>query len=88
MGLRFSTGFHLLDVQQIKAFARQFDPQPFHLDEGAASNHTNSTCTVGALCAQQTRAPPEGDAHVTIIVIRVSRNPCALSAACRKRHPP
>ena len=37
VGLRFSTDFHVLDAQQIKAFARQFDPQPFHLDEEAAS---------------------------------------------------
>src|SRR6185369_17337284 len=26
------------DAEQIKAFARQFDPQPFHLDEAAAKN--------------------------------------------------
>jgi acyl dehydratase len=25
-----------LDERQIKAFAREFDPQPFHLDDGAA----------------------------------------------------
>jgi acyl dehydratase len=25
-----------LDAEQVKAFARQFDPQPFHLDEEAA----------------------------------------------------
>ncbi len=59
-----------------------------HSQKAGPRYHTNLTCTVGALCAQQTRTPPEGDAHVTIIGIRVSRNPCALSAACRKRHPP
>ncbi len=37
VGLRFSTESHSLDAQQIKVFARQFDPQPFHLDEEAAS---------------------------------------------------
>jgi acyl dehydratase len=37
LGLRFSTESHPLDAQQIKAFARQFDAQPFHLDEEAAS---------------------------------------------------
>jgi acyl dehydratase len=36
VGARFSTGTHLLDEAQITAFARQFDPQPFHLDDGAA----------------------------------------------------
>src|SRR5262245_33933153 len=36
VGQRFVSGTHELDVAQIKAFARQFDPQPFHLDEDAA----------------------------------------------------
>jgi acyl dehydratase len=36
VGMRFASASHLLDVDQIKAFARQFDPQPFHLDEEAA----------------------------------------------------
>jgi acyl dehydratase len=36
VGQRFRSGAHLLDAQQIKDFAIQFDPQPFHLDEGAA----------------------------------------------------
>jgi acyl dehydratase len=37
VGQRFVSGTHLVDEQQIKAFARQFDPQPFHLDEKAAN---------------------------------------------------
>jgi len=36
VGLRLTTDRHALDVEQIKAFAKQFDPQPFHLDEAAA----------------------------------------------------
>lgn len=36
IGDRFVSGEHPLDAQQIKAFARQFDPQPFHLDEEQA----------------------------------------------------
>jgi acyl dehydratase len=36
VGQRFTSATHLIDVAQIKAFARQFDPQPFHLDEEAA----------------------------------------------------
>jgi acyl dehydratase len=36
IGQRFTSGTHLLDEEQIKAFARQFDPQPFHLDNEAA----------------------------------------------------
>ena len=36
VGARFSSGEHAMDAQQIKAFAAQFDPQPFHLDDEAA----------------------------------------------------
>ena len=36
VGRRFTSTEHVLDADQIKAFARQFDPQPFHLDEAAA----------------------------------------------------
>jgi acyl dehydratase len=36
VGQRFAGGSHVLDEAQIKAFAREFDPQPFHLDDAAA----------------------------------------------------
>ena len=36
VGQRFTSGTHALDEDQIRAFARQFDPQPFHLDDRAA----------------------------------------------------
>jgi len=35
-GQRFTTGSHLIDAAQIHAFAREFDHQPFHLDDEAA----------------------------------------------------
>jgi acyl dehydratase len=35
-GQRFTSGSHLIDEEQIKAFAKEFDPQPFHLDNEAA----------------------------------------------------
>jgi acyl dehydratase len=38
IGQRFTSGTHVVDEEQIKAFARQFDPQPFHLDNEAAKN--------------------------------------------------
>ena len=38
VGQKFDSASHAVDVAQIKAFASQFDPQPFHLDEQAASN--------------------------------------------------
>lgn len=36
VGQRFLSGTYEIDEEQIKAFARQFDPQPFHLDDTAA----------------------------------------------------
>lgn len=36
VGQRFTSGTHAIDTAQIKAFAAQFDPQPFHLDDEAA----------------------------------------------------
>jgi acyl dehydratase len=38
VGQRFTSGAHALDRSQIVAFASQFDPQPFHLDEAAAKD--------------------------------------------------
>ncbi|HXW40908.1 MAG TPA: MaoC family dehydratase [Xanthobacteraceae bacterium] len=38
VGQTFKTGRHRIDKAQIFAFARQFDPQPFHIDEEAARN--------------------------------------------------
>jgi acyl dehydratase len=39
VGQKFMSGTHQLDESQIKAFAKEFDPQPFHLDREAA-RHT------------------------------------------------
>src|SRR5262249_31318138 len=36
VGQRFRSTSHALDEAQIKAFAAQFDPQPFHLDDETA----------------------------------------------------
>jgi acyl dehydratase len=38
VGQRFTSGTSSIDEEQIKAFARQFDPQPFHLDSEAAKD--------------------------------------------------
>ncbi len=37
VGRRFTSGTHTLDERQITAFARAFDPQPFHTDPEAAN---------------------------------------------------
>ncbi len=34
-GRKFQTGSMVVDVERIKSFAAEFDPQPFHLDEVA-----------------------------------------------------
>jgi acyl dehydratase len=36
VGQRFTSTTRRLDADQVKAFASQFDPQPFHLDEAEA----------------------------------------------------
>jgi acyl dehydratase len=36
VGQRFTSTTYRMDVKRIKAFAAEFDPQPFHLDETAA----------------------------------------------------
>lgn len=36
VGQRFASKERRIDARDIKAFARDFDPQPFHLDEAAA----------------------------------------------------
>jgi acyl dehydratase len=36
VGQRFMSGTHAVDEDQIMRFAREFDPQPFHLDGDAA----------------------------------------------------
>jgi acyl dehydratase len=37
IGQKFSSGRVRVDKERIKSFAAEFDPQPFHLDEVAAS---------------------------------------------------
>jgi acyl dehydratase len=36
VGQRFTSGTYLMEENRIKAFAAEFDPQPFHLDQSAA----------------------------------------------------
>ena len=38
VGQRFTSAPHSLDAGQIKRFAAEYDPQPFHLDEDAAES--------------------------------------------------
>jgi acyl dehydratase len=36
VGQKFETGTYVMEESRMKAFAAEFDPQPFHLDEDAA----------------------------------------------------
>jgi acyl dehydratase len=36
IGQRFTSGSHVMEAARMKEFAAEFDPQAFHLDEGAA----------------------------------------------------
>lgn len=38
VGLRFNSTTYHMEVGRMKAFAAEFDPQPFHLDEAAAAH--------------------------------------------------
>lgn len=46
IGDRYEVGSHTFTAENIKSFAQRFDPQPFHVDEAAASGSL-----FGALCA-------------------------------------
>jgi len=48
VGERIALGSHTFTADDIKAFARRFDPQPFHLDEAAAArSHFGALCASG-----------------------------------------
>jgi len=48
VGMRTEVGSHTFTADEIKAFAREFDPQPFHLDEEAAArSHFGALCASG-----------------------------------------
>lgn len=48
IGERFVLGSHTFQAEEIKAFAKRFDPQLFHIDEAAAArSHFGSLCASG-----------------------------------------
>ena len=48
MGERFELGRHTFEAEDIKAFAKLYDPQPFHVDEAAAQrSHFGALCASG-----------------------------------------
>lgn len=48
VGERFALGSHTFQAEEIKAFAKRFDPQPFHVDEAeGARSHFGALCASG-----------------------------------------
>ena len=48
VGDRTTIGSHTFNAQEIKAFAAQYDPQAFHMDEAAAAkSHFGALCASG-----------------------------------------
>lgn len=48
VGLRRELGTHTFTAEEIKRFARIYDPQPFHIDEEAANrSHFGKLCASG-----------------------------------------
>ena len=62
---QFMTGSHTLDEAQIKAFAAQFDPQPFHLDAELAK----ATLFKGSSPAAGTRRPSRCVSWWTVVFL-------------------
>src|ERR1700704_2371487 len=73
VGQRFTSRTHVIDEAQIKAFAQQFDPQPFHQDEDSAK----ATLFAG-LAAVDARRSPSGAAQgrVRSEPITERKSPC------------
>ena len=47
LGMRFKSGEVTVSREDIKRFASEFDPQPFHLDEEAAENTVTPAPSTG-----------------------------------------
>jgi acyl dehydratase len=67
VGDRTELGSHMFTVHELKSFAWEFDPQPFHLDEEAAArSHFGVLCASGwhtaAMCLRHVvLARPRGE---------------------------
>ncbi len=44
VGQRFTSGTYLMEEARIKEFAAEFDPQPFHFDQGAGGRAFLKDC--------------------------------------------
>ena len=76
VGQKFTSGTYRMDEARIKAFAAEFDPQPFHLDDAAARH---SVFRGLAASGWHTAA-----ATMRLLVTRDCRSPAGLSAWAAK----
>ncbi len=101
VGERAELGRHTFTADDIKAFARRFDPQPFHLDEAAAArSHFGALCASGwhtasvwmRLMVEHQRREDDGAAGArragrrARAVARLSRVEMAQAGLCRRHH--
>ena len=65
-GQRFSAGRRTVELAEMQAFARQFDPQPFHLDPEAAKHTLFGELVASGwhTMAVTMRLIVEGEAHL------------------------
>jgi acyl dehydratase len=76
VGDTYEVGRHTFNAEEIKGFARRFDPQLFHLDEAAAARSH-----FGALCASGW--------HTAVVWMRLMVDHCrGLAEAARARGEP
>ena len=101
VGERAELGQHTFTADGIKAFARRFDPQPFHLDEAAAArSHFGALCASGwhtaavwmRLMVEHQRRDDDGGAVArragrgARAVARLPRAEMAQAGLCRRHH--
>jgi acyl dehydratase len=78
VGDRAEIGSHTFTADEIKTFAREFDPQPFHLDEEAAArSHFGALCASGLHTAALCLRHVVEDRHRRQTALRQSGEPVA-----------
>jgi acyl dehydratase len=93
VGQTFGSGRLRISVEQIKAFAAEFDPQPFHLNEEAAQDtifqglaasgwHT-AALTMRLLVESELK--PAGGLVGQVSMNSVGRAPCARGMSCTSK---
>jgi acyl dehydratase len=93
VGQTFGSGRVRVDRERIKTFAAEFDPQPFHLDEEAASKTmfrglAASGLYTAALTMRllvESEFNPAGGLSASAWTSYVGRCPCGPATSCASR---